>query len=513
MSRADKERQQRLQRMLAREQGIAPPDERLSQQARSPADVPPDGFVAPPQPSAGQTGTAPAAAPAAVKPDAAKPDAPAAAAAQPDVPGQASRPADPAPAGAGAQGSPALSGFGNLHRVDFSRSDAEARRRARKKRRPLSPVLLRRRKRRRNLVIALILALALLFAWVSGALSAAVMMAGDAAEGVRVSFEPGSWPAVTGISNPLQVEELDGGFVELGSSDVAVFSANGATLRTIQPGYARPAIAVGGSRFVLYNRAANEMRVESRTRTISVQTLDAGILLCAMSENGTTAAVTESTRYAACVDVFDPLGENIYQWYATQTDGTPVALAFARDNHRFAAGCVSADQGQILTKVFLMDTASSSITATYTAQPGEMILKLAWLGSSRVLAVMSDCALLLDAGSGAELARYDFGGASLLDLDLTDGGEVALLLSGRANATLTLLGSGLNPLLSVDAGAAGQLCCTDTQIYLTGGSWVRCLDYEGTLEWEKTLESPAVAVLDAAQPLLFTGTGVQVLSR
>ena len=80
--------------------------------------------------------------------------------------------------------------------------------------------------------------------------------------------------------------------MELGSTDVAVFGANGAKLRTIQPSYARPAIAVGNTRFALYNRAGTELRIESRTGTLYTTRTDAGILLCAMSPNGTTAVVT-----------------------------------------------------------------------------------------------------------------------------------------------------------------------------------------------------------------------------
>ena len=46
------------------------------------------------------------------------------------------------------------------------------------------------------------------------------------------------WPANTGIRTPTQVEPLAGGFVEMDNEDVAVYSAYGAKIRTIQPGYA-----------------------------------------------------------------------------------------------------------------------------------------------------------------------------------------------------------------------------------------------------------------------------------
>lgn len=459
MNREEKERQERLQRMLARDRGDAPPDARLAPEARSAADVPPAGFAAPPGPAAD-------------------------------------------PARREGQAEPSA---GNTHRVDFTPRGSQPR-----PKRPLSPVQRRRRRRRRLLLAALALAVCLLAAWVSGALGAAVTAAGDAADSFLLSFEAGGWPASTGIADPVQVQALAGGFVELGATDVAVFGANGAKLRSIQPGYARPAIAVGSTRFALYNRAGTELRIESRTRTLHTTQFDAGILLCAMSPNGTTAVVTESTRYAASVQVLDAGFAPVYTWYATQTDGTPVALAFANDNRRFAAACLSAQNGQVQSRIFLMDMGSDAPLGIYDAAPGSLAQRLYWLDSQRVLVVCSDCAVLLDAATAAELARYDYGGATLLDAD-TAGAGVALLLAGGGDARLTVLDHDLALLAQADAGAARDLCATRTALYLTGGSHVRCVGYDGATQWEKTLDTPPLAVLDTGELLIFTGTQADVL--
>lgn len=377
--------------------------------------------------------------------------------------------------------------------------------------RPLSPILQRRRRRKRNLLIALVLVIALGFAVLTGVFSTSIAMLGDLADSVALTFEPGGWPASTGITDPLQIEELAGGFVELDSTDVAVFSSHGAKVRTIQPGYARPAIAVGNTRFALYNRAGAELRIESRTGTLYTHKFSSNILLCAMSANGTTAVVTESSRYAAAVEVYDPMFEALYEWYPTQTDGTPVALAFASDNRRFAAGCLSAAEGQLCTKLFFMDLGADAPTATYTADPGSMILHLYWLADNRVLAVFDDGAVLLNAADGTEVARYDYGGATLLDVD-TAGRGIALLLSGQSDSTLVVLDNDLKELAHTDAGASTMLCCTRTNVYLAGGTLLRRTGYDGETDWEQTLENPAIALLNASMPLVFSGTQVWALS-
>lgn len=377
--------------------------------------------------------------------------------------------------------------------------------------RPLSPILQRRKRRKRNLLIALVAVIALGFAVLTGVFSASIAMLGDLADSIALTFEPGGWPASTGIADPLQIEELAGGFVELDATDVAVFSSHGAKVRTIQPGYARPAIAVGNTRFALYNRAGAELRIESRTSTLYTHKFSANILLCAMSANGTTAVVTESSRYAACVQVFDPMFDQLYEWCPTQTDGTPVALAFAGDNRRFAAGCLSASEGQLCTKLFFMDLGSDTPVATYTADPGSMVLHLYWLSDSRVLAVLDDGAVLVNAGDGTEVARYSYNGASLLDVD-TAGRGTALLLAGQSDAILAVLDNDLQEIARADAGNASMLCCTRTNVYLGGGNQIRRTGYDGETDWEQTLDNPPIALLNASSPLVFSGTQVWTLS-
>ena len=61
---------------------------------------------------------------------------------------------------------------------------------------------------------------------------------------------------------------LTGSFVELGDEGCVVWSRTGKKLNSIQSGYARPALAAGKTRFVLYNRPATSCGWESRTQNL-----------------------------------------------------------------------------------------------------------------------------------------------------------------------------------------------------------------------------------------------------
>lgn len=378
--------------------------------------------------------------------------------------------------------------------------------------RPLSPILQRRRRRKRNLLIALVLVIALGFAVLTGVFSTSIAMLGDLADSVALTFEPGGWPASTGITDPLQIEELAGGFVELDSTDVAVFSSHGAKVRTIQPGYARPALAAGNTRFVLYDRTGTSVRVESRTRTLKTLTMPQAVMLCAISSNGTLGVVTQAERYVAQLQLLDAATyEPLFTWKMTREDGTPVALAFAPDNRRFAVGTVAARDGRLVSKVSLSRIAGKDAPLTYTADAGSMILQLQWLPGGRLLAVLDTCAVLIDPDTGTELARYDFAGRELLGVSVS-GRTAALLLGSHSGSSLVLLDAALTLLAEADAAQATAVTCTDTAAYLIENNTVACYTLDGSLRWVHAYESRPQLVLDAAQTLLFTAGRAEVLS-
>lgn len=113
--------------------------------------------------------------------------------------------------------------------------------------RPISPILRRRQRRRRIAVVLVVLIIAAIMAVGSGLLGTSIAMLGDMTDSISLYLNRAGagWPANTGIRTPTQVEPLAGGFVEMDNEDVAVYSAYGAKIRTIQPGYARPALARG----------------------------------------------------------------------------------------------------------------------------------------------------------------------------------------------------------------------------------------------------------------------------
>lgn len=367
------------------------------------------------------------------------------------------------------------------------------------------------RRKRRNKQIrrgVLIAALVLVvLVWLTGAYSSSLAMAQDLLESMQISLWKGEgFPVKTNIDEIYQVEPLAGGFVELGKSDLVVYSPSGRLLRSVQHGYSRPAISFGARRFCLYSRAGTEVRIEGRTKTLDTLSLEKPVLFCSMAQNGTVAAVTRSGRYAAELRVYDPSLRFIFGWNPTDAEGTPTRVAFAPDNHNMSVACIRAENGSIGSSIYWLDTHKSEVQASVWV-PNGMILQLQWLGGDKVLAVFDGFTALYDADDGQELARFDHSGSALMAAH-TAGRNTALLLADGPKGqysrivlldhNLQLLGQAL---VQPDA---FDVVCTRTAAYSLSQGAIRGYSLAGELQWQQEYEHPIKAVVQAKELLAFS---------
>ncbi len=253
----------------------------------------------------------------------------------------------------------------------------------------------------------------------------------------RIALMPGpGWPQQTGVTEPTQMLPLTGSFVELGGDSCVVWSRTGKKLNSIQSGYARPALAAGKTRFVLYNRSGNELRVESRTQNLYTKQLENSIFLCAMSDNGTLAVVTEDQTSMAKLLVYSPSMEQQLSWSMTSNDGTPLRMAFLPRQPEAGGGSRHRRRGTGDDQP--LPHQSGIGRSRQSGESGRCAPVAGWPSASTILAVYDTRAVLYNAGGG-ERAVYDFAGTELKDVSVDAAGNVALLLaSGQVSQAVTL---------------------------------------------------------------------------
>ena len=359
---------------------------------------------------------------------------------------------------------------------------------------------------RRTVIIVAALTIVILFA--TGVVGSSIARAKDLVDSVHIALTPASgWPQQTGITDPDTVVPMSGSFVEKGGDSCAVYSLSGTRLNSIQSGYARPAIAVGKNRFVLYNRSGNELRVESRTQNLYTKKLENKIFLCAISDNGTLAVVTDDVSSMAELLVYSPAMEQQLRWNMTSNDGTPLRMAFSPDSRRLAAAAVTAGGGQMQTNLYVVTLAQGD-PVNVGSQSG-VPQWVGWLSGTTLLAVYDSRAILYNA-AGGERARYEFGGGTLRDVSVDSAGNVALLLASGQVCQLVTLDKELNVQYSGNVTTSNKVVRRGELVYLLTDSTVESLTSAGEYQWSQNLTArPQALLADAKQALVFCGNTVQ----
>ena len=364
---------------------------------------------------------------------------------------------------------------------------------------------LRSRRLRRTILLVALVAAAVIY--LTGLVNTSVMLLEDMADSVRIALMPEQgFPQQTGAGAVYQAETLGGSFVALGEEGCTVFSNGGGRLNTVGTGYARPALAAGGNSFVLYNRSGSELRVESRTRELYTRQTEGHIYLCALSNRGELAVVTDDVRKLALLTIYDANRNELLTWSTTTAEGVPLRMDFSPDGTQLAIAAVTAQDGQMVTNLYLLNLRAGE-PQLLASEPGSTPLALTWCSNDRLLAVCDTHAALYGSDGSAQ-GRYDFGGQDVAALS-AEGGGLAVLFGSGPSSTALLLDGGLGVQYTGPVPNAHGIVRGNGAFYLLCESSVECYGLDGAYQWSYPLDARPQALLAGEDLFVFAGNLVQ----
>ena len=364
---------------------------------------------------------------------------------------------------------------------------------------------LRSRRIRRTMLLVALVAAAVIY--LTGLVNTSVMLLEDMADTVRIALMPEQgFPQQTGAGAVYQAETLGGSFVVLGEEGCTVFSNGGGRLNTVGTGYARPALAAGKNSFVLYNRSGSELRVESRTRELYTRQTEGHIYLCALSDRGELAVVTDDVRKLALLTIYDANRNELLTWSTTTAEGVPLRMDFSPDGTQLAIAAVTAQDGQMVTNLYLLNLRAGE-PQLLASEPGSTPLALTWCSNDRLLAVCDTHAALYGSDGSAQ-GRYDFGGQDVAALS-AEGGGLAVLFGSGPSSTALLLDGGLGVQYTGPVPNAHGIVRGDGAFYLLCESSVECYGLDGAYQWSYPLDARPQALLAGEDLFVFVGNLVQ----
>ena len=364
---------------------------------------------------------------------------------------------------------------------------------------------LRSRRIRRTMLLVALVAAAVIY--LTGLVNTSVMLLEDMADTVRIALMPEQgFPQQTGAGAVYQAETLGGSFVVLGEEGCTVFSNGGGRLNTVGTGYARPALAAGGNSFVLYNRSGSELRVESRTRELYTRQTEGHIYLCALSDRGELAVVTDDVRKLALLTIYDANRNELLTWSTTTAEGVPLRMDFSPDGTQLAIAAVTAQDGHMVTNLYLLNLRAGE-PQLLASEPGSTPLALTWCSNDRLLAVCDTHAALYGSDGSAQ-GRYDFGGQDVAALS-AEGGGLAVLFGSGPSSTALLLDGGLGVQYTGPVPNAHGIVRGNGAFYLLCESAGECYGLDGAYQWSYPLDARPQALLAGEDLFVFAGNLVQ----
>lgn len=373
---------------------------------------------------------------------------------------------------------------------------------------------IRRRKHEKRLRTAavLVLVLAAVLAYLGGFLSPSINFFSNVIDSVRIALLPGTgWPVDTKTNGLILASGLSSGAAVLDESDLVIYSPTAKELRRIPHGYADPAMSAAGARVVLYNRGSNEIRVESRTRTLMTKNTDFDIITAQLADNGSFAVATKAERYAAQITIYNASFEETYYCYLSQD--IPMQMAFAPGGKRFAAACMRVENGAFGAVMHLYDTSSTEKLGEVSLPA--LPLEIYYLSQTQILAVCDSFAGVYDAATGEQLARYDYAGAQLLCADRYRK-NIALCFGDSSRAATTrvvVLDNELQQLVSLSLGyAVRDVQLASDHLVVLSVDNAYAYDFTGQQTDSQTLETEGEFLLRATKPLVVTAKEILQLT-
>ncbi len=178
--------------------------------------------------------------------------------------------------------------------------------------------------------------------------------ANSALPDAQTDMESGSFPLSLDAANPLQLENFGSRMILLTTDEAAVIDTSGSISSHYVHGYTNPVLKAGDKRYLLYDRGGHGYRVGNQQGVLidgrSTQTIQTG----ASGHNNLFALVTEESRYAGSVTVYDKNGNTLFSWYTPDEQITD--LCFSPDDKVLAVATIYFDDEGILNAgVHLLD--------------------------------------------------------------------------------------------------------------------------------------------------------------
>ena len=177
--------------------------------------------------------------------------------------------------------------------------------------------------------------------------------------------------------------------------------------------YSEPVIKTDGDYALVFDRRSGKFVLCHKGKVLYTgQSLDSQqIFTAVVASNGSFAVASRSTEAACLLTYYSKKGEELFRWECSRDHIVSVAVSSNAKN--LACAALSAEGGEIVTKVYLLNIYSDETEWEYTVKGSAAISISFDSGNKKLDLLCTDRRILLDSSSNSVLAESTFSSALL----------------------------------------------------------------------------------------------------
>lgn len=265
-------------------------------------------------------------------------------------------------------------------------------------------------------------------------------------------------------------------FVLLTDTYLYSYNANGSLIANVQHGYQNPVDKTNEKRILLYDKGAHEFSLLNRSGTVFEKTLDDNIVYGTLSSGEYSAIVTNSTRYANYLYVFNGDGTQVFRW--ASVDNKIMQTCFSADEKKIYVTALGSVNGELATYLYCFDM-SSAEGEEWKTQVGNGLPFSLEEFAGNISVVSSESTVTVNKDTGEIISTYGY--KKIVKHITVSSGYMSVLFSDSlsTNMALVTLNENLEMINTITLPAATADIYTDaSNIYALVGAEIIMYDRE-----------------------------------
>ncbi len=331
-------------------------------------------------------------------------------------------------------------------------------------------------KTRFNLAIVVLVSLGLIFAAMNWDKLIAPFK--DAALDVGRGGFPVALPGSTGYV----LDEFGENFCLLTDTYLYTYTSQGANIASVQHGFQNPVCSTNNKRIMVYDRNGKGVKCYSRTEELFSVSTEERIVFGAMGNDERCAVVTNSSRYANCLFVYNGDSDMIFRYYSPTKK--IMQLCFSGNDKCLYMTLLGEKGGELLLSAARINIDTSTTDLLWETEIGTDVTYSLECTNAGIYIVTSGGSFLLDEESG-EIEKQGYFTKEISGIPACDGIRAVVFRDSGSNGDVVVCyNADLEAVNSVTPDTLTAFDSEKGKLYLLCSN--ELLVYDSTLELVRT---------------------------